>query len=55
MLKITDAPVIHMGNNNEVPMVHSDNFDGNIFTINVPSNFTYDHLLIKEDSVMVVT
>ena len=35
-----DAPVIYMGNNNEVPMVHSDNVDENIFTINIPSNFT---------------
>ena len=29
-----------MGNNNEVPLVHSDNVDDNIFTINTPSNFT---------------
>ena len=28
-----------MGNNNKVPLVHSDNVDDNIFTIN-PSNFT---------------
>ena len=28
-----------MGNNNEVPLVHSDNIDDNIFTINIPSNF----------------
>ena len=28
-----------MGNNNEVPLIHSDNVDDNIFTIN-PSNFT---------------
>ena len=29
-----------MGNNNEVSLVHSDNVDDNIFTINIPSNFT---------------
>ena len=35
-----DAAVIYIGNNNEVPMVHSDNVDDNIFAINIPSNFT---------------
>ena len=35
-----DAPVIHVGSNNEVPVVHSDNADNNIFTINIASNFT---------------
>ena len=44
-----------MDNNNEVLMVHSDNVDDNIFTINIPSNFTFHHLLITKDSVMVVT
>ena len=29
-----------MGNNNEVPLVHSDNVYDYIFTINIPSNFT---------------
>ena len=43
-----------MGNNNEVPFVHSDNVDDNIFTINIPSTSQY-HLLITNGSVMVVT
>ena len=29
-----------MGNNNEVSLVHSDNVDDNIFTINILSNLT---------------
>ena len=35
-----DAPVIHMGNNNDIPMVYSDNVDDNTYTIKIPSNFT---------------
>ena len=36
-----DAQVIHMGNSNECSMVDSDNIGDNIFTINIPLNFTY--------------
>ena len=35
-----DDPVIHISNSNEVPIVDSDNVGDNIFTINIPSNFT---------------
>ena len=41
-----------MGNNNEVPLVHSDNVDDNIFIIN-PSNFTlssFDYKRFNHDS-----
>ena len=36
-----DTQVIHMGNSNECSMVDSDNIGDNIFTINIPLNFTY--------------
>ena len=32
--------MIYIGKSNEVPLVHSENVDDNIFTINIPSNFT---------------
>ena len=32
--------MIHIGNSNEAPMVDSNNVSDNIFTINIPSNFT---------------
>ena len=49
-----DATVIHMGNNNKVPLVHSDNVDDNISTINISSNFTISPFDYK-CSVMAVT
>ena len=48
-----EDPVIHIGNSNEVPMVDSDNFGDNRFTINIPSNFTspsFDYRTFSLDS-----
>ena len=43
-----------MGNINEAPVVHFDNVDDNIFTINIPSNFTLSSF-DSGHSVMIVT
>ena len=50
-----DDPVIHISNGNEAPIVDSDNVGENIFTINIPSNFTspsFDYRTFIQGSIL---
>ena len=50
-----DDPVIQISNGNEASVVDSDNVGDNIFTINIPSNFTspsFDYSTFNHDSIL---
>ena len=50
-----DDPVIQISNGNEASVVDSINVGDNIFTINIPSNFTspsFDYRTFNHDSIL---
>ena len=58
-----DDTVIHISSSNEAPMVDSDNVGDNIFTINIPSNFTspschyrtFNHVSVLKNMFLIMT
>ena len=50
-----DDPVIQISNGNEASVVDSDNVGDNIFTINIPSNFTspsFDYRTFSQGNIL---